>query len=70
MITDGLNPFNFLLFVALVLSGGAALTSHNRVLGPNEEKHICEVDCHHAYSVLGTKTTRTLDGRTAKGPTA
>ena len=36
-----------------------ALTSHDRVLGPNEEKHICEVDCHLAYSVVDVKTQGT-----------
>jgi hypothetical protein len=45
----------------------ASLTSKDRVLGPNEEKHICEVDCHLAYSVVGVKTAQTLDGRTARG---
>ncbi|OLC04718.1 MAG: hypothetical protein AUH45_02470 [Gemmatimonadetes bacterium 13_1_40CM_69_22] len=45
----------------------ASLTSTNRVLGPGEEKHICEVDCHLAYSVVGAKTVKTLDGRTAQG---
>ena len=105
MITDGLNPLTFLVFVALVLGSGAvallvvfslvlkrpdaarliaklgfvgvsayaalfllaSLTSKDRVLGPNEEKHICEVDCHLAYSVVGVKTAQTLGGRTARG---
>ncbi len=105
MTTDGLNPLNFLLFIGLVLGGGAAallfvfslvlkrpdvarliakltlggvgayatlflvaaLASKDRVLGPNEEKHICEVDCHLAYSVVGTKTAKILDSRTAQG---
>src|SRR5216117_243647 len=30
--------------------------SHSRVLTPGEEKHICEVDCHLAYSVAATKS--------------
>lgn len=37
------------LYLALILVG--SLTSHNRVLAPGEEKHICEIDCHLAYSV-------------------
>jgi len=52
-------------YLALLLI--ASLTSKDRVLGPNEEKHICEVDCHLAYSVVGVKTALTLDGRTARG---
>jgi hypothetical protein len=48
-----------------VLVGGAAtyalilltasLTSHGRVLAPGQEKHICEVDCHLAYSVAAAR---------------
>jgi len=30
--------------------------SHSRVLAPGEEKHICEVDCHLAYSVAAAKS--------------
>ena len=94
MITDGLNPLNFLAFVGLVLGGGAAtllgvfalvlnrrdvakviaglalggvglyvalfliaaLTSKDRLLAVGDEKHICEVDCHLAYSVVGVTT--------------
>jgi hypothetical protein len=52
-------------YVALLLL--ASITSKDRVLGPNEEKHICEVDCHLAYSVVGVKTAQTLDGRPARG---
>src|SRR5438045_9599929 len=39
----------------------AAAASHNRVLAPGEEKHICEVDCHLAYSVAAAKS-ETLQG--------
>jgi len=91
VITDGLNPLNFLMLVGLVLGVAgagllslfahlqkrsdaakliAALTlgavdlyvavvlaagwaSRDRVLDPGQEKHICEVDCHLAYSVVG-----------------
>ena len=45
----------------------ASVTSKNRVLGPGEEKHICEVDCHLAYSVVAVKTATTLDGRVSQG---
>jgi hypothetical protein len=29
--------------------------SRSRVLAPGEEKHICEIDCHLAYSVVSSK---------------
>ena len=109
MITDGLNPFNLLLFVGFVLGSGAAallfiyslllkridaatliaklalagvgvygalflaasVTSKDRVLAKYQEKHICEVDCHLAYAVLGVARTKTLgagpEQRTAQG---
>jgi hypothetical protein len=41
------------VYLALILVG--SLTSHGRVLAPGEEKHICEIDCHLAYSVAATK---------------
>lgn len=40
----------------LLLFAIADITSRDRVLAPGEEKHICELDCHLAYSVLGAKT--------------
>jgi hypothetical protein len=40
----------------LLLFAVADLTSRDRVLAPGEEKHICEIDCHLAYSVIGAKT--------------
>jgi hypothetical protein len=42
----------------------ASVTSHNRVLAPGEEKHICELDCHLAYSVMGAKTEPNPSGGT------
>ena len=42
--------------VYLLLFVTASITSRDRVLAPGEEKHICEVDCHLAYSVAGVKT--------------
>ena len=40
----------------LLLFRLASVTSRDRVLAPGEEKHICEVDCHLAYSVAAVKT--------------
>ena len=34
----------------------ASVTSRDRVLAPGEEKHICEIDCHLAYSVVDART--------------
>lgn len=48
----------------LLLFFGASLFSHSRVLAPGEEKHICEIDCHLAYSVVGTKTEPLPGGMT------
>jgi len=42
------------LYVALLLIAGG--TSKDRVLALGQEKHICEVDCHLAYSVVGVET--------------
>jgi hypothetical protein len=33
---------------------GASMLSRSRVLAPGEEKHICEIDCHLAYSVVSS----------------
>ena len=41
---------------------GASLLSHSRVLAPGEEKHICEIDCHLAYSVVGATSEPLPDG--------
>jgi len=41
----------------------AAAASHNRVLAPGEEKHICEVDCHLAYSVAAAKSETLQSGQ-------
>jgi hypothetical protein len=38
----------------------AALTSRDVVLAPGAEKHLCEIDCHLAYSVVGVRATPTL----------
>jgi hypothetical protein len=49
------------------LGYGAALlvaspASRDRVLAPGEEKHLCEIDCHLAYSVVGVRAAPTLGG--------
>ncbi len=45
----------------------ASFTSSDRVLAPGETKHICEIDCHTAYTVVSAGTAKTLGGRTARG---
>ncbi|MGH7520855.1 MAG: hypothetical protein ACREMI_06225 [Gemmatimonadales bacterium] len=47
--------------VYLVLIVVGSLTSRSRVLTPGEEKHICEIDCHLAYSVAAA-TSESLPG--------
>jgi len=44
----------------------AALTSREVVLDPGAEKHLCEIDCHLAYSVVGLRTTPTLGSGAAQ----
>jgi hypothetical protein len=51
LLVGGVGAGAYVLLFAL-----ASVTSHNRVLAPGEEKHICEIDCHLAYSVMGAKT--------------
>lgn len=53
------------LYLALFL--GFSLTSRTQELAPGVEKHICEVDCHLAYAVIGLDTTHVYKGRAAKG---
>lgn len=50
------------LGVYVVVFLTASLTSRNRVLAPGQEKHICEIDCHFAYSVTGTRSESLPDG--------
>ena len=40
-------------YYALLVIG--SLASTNRTLAPGEEKHICEIDCHLAYSVAAAR---------------
>ena len=49
------------LYVLLFLL--ASLTSRSHVLAVGEEKHICEIDCHLAYSVAATKSETLADGQ-------
>lgn len=63
--------------IAWVETGGLALyaglflitslASGTRELAVGEEKHICEVDCHLAYSVARVKTVKVWGGKTAHG---
>jgi hypothetical protein len=46
----------------LLLFLGASVFSRNRVLAVGDEKHICEIDCHLAYSVVGSKAESLADG--------
>jgi len=51
LTAGGIGAAAYVLIFAI-----ASVTSRNRVLAPGEEKHICEIDCHLAYSVAGVKT--------------
>ena len=56
LLAGGVAAYAVLLIIA-------SSTSHSRVLAPGEAKHICEVDCHLAYSVAGVKAEPLSDGR-------
>jgi len=43
-------------YLGLVISVAAA--APDRTLAPGEEKYICELDCHLAYSVVGVRRQR------------
>jgi hypothetical protein len=57
-----------LSFIAFVLITGSylavllifSLASTEQVLAHGEEKHFCEIDCHLAYSITGTRVSKTL----------
>jgi len=53
------------LYAVLLL--GFSLSSRDQELRIGEEKHICEVDCHLAYSVVGVQRAKQWQGRTATG---
>ena len=48
------------VYVVLLLIG--SVTSRSRVLEPGQEKHICEIDCHLAYSVAAAKSESLAGG--------
>lgn len=48
------------IYLVLVIAG--SITSRSRVLAPGEEKHICEVDCHLAYSVAAARSESLAGG--------
>src|SRR5260370_24768912 len=48
-------------YAVLLICFSAA--SHSRVLAPGEEKHICEVDCHLAYSVAAAQSETLHSGQ-------
>ncbi len=48
------------VYLALVLFG--SLTSQRRALAPGAEKHICEIDCHLAYSVAAARAESVRGG--------
>lgn len=67
-----------ILFVLVILLAGYGVTlvgastvSRDWELAPGQEKYFCEIDCHLAYSVVGTEKSKTIgssaDQRTAAG---
>jgi hypothetical protein len=48
------------VYLALILVG--SLASHSRALAPGAEKHICEIDCHLAYSVAAARAESLAGG--------
>lgn len=48
------------VYAVLLLIG--SVTSRSRVLEPGQEKHICEIDCHLAYSVAAAKSESLAGG--------
>jgi len=59
LIVGGAGASAYVLLFAI-----ASFTSHDRVLAPGEEKHICEIDCHLAYSVAAVRTEPGPNGTT------
>ena len=55
----------FVAELAIVIAYLAAtlafsFASRGQVLAQGEEKHFCEIDCHLAYSIVGTRASKTL----------
>jgi len=61
------NTILVVIKLSVVLFVIASLASTTRELAVGEEKHICEVDCHLAYSVASVKTAREWAGKAAHG---
>jgi hypothetical protein len=55
LLLGGIGVYGILLLIA-------SATSRSRVLAPGDEKHICEVDCHLAYSVAASKAEPVTGG--------
>lgn len=55
LLLGGIGVYAILLLIA-------SATSRSRVLAPGDEKHICEVDCHLAYSVAASKAEPVTGG--------
>jgi hypothetical protein len=55
LLLGGIGVYVILLLIA-------SATSRSRVLAPGDEKHICEVDCHLAYSVAASKAESVAGG--------
>ncbi len=55
------------LYLAAILL--FSIGSHEKLLARGEEKHFCELDCHLAYSIVGTRQAKTL-GDSAKQASA
>jgi hypothetical protein len=56
LLLVGIGTYAFLLL-------GASTASRNRTLPVGVEKHICEIDCHLAYAVVGEKGETLPEGR-------
>jgi hypothetical protein len=55
LLLGGIGAYALLLL-------GASVTSRNRTLAIGTEKHICEIDCHLAYAVVGEKAETLAEG--------
>ena len=51
------------VYLALLLI--FSFISHDTVLARGQEKHFCEIDCHLAYSVADSSSTKTIGGVTS-----
>jgi hypothetical protein len=51
----------------LLLLVGTSLASVARAVEPGNAKYFCEIDCHLAYSVVGSRRVAALGGTRARG---